>query len=80
MSLFCVVSLELKGGSRHEFPDMPKKDVDQMLRHISSEMSSLSLVNVHGACLTLPLRVVQTIAIDGEVTWRYLGSSSIPKP
>ena len=76
---FCVVSIELKGGTRHEFPDMPRDDVNKMLAFIRSDTSSLALVNIHGACLTMPMRVVSVIAVNGEISWRYLGSSSTPK-
>lgn len=57
---------------------MSREDVERMIRFISASTSSLSLVNVHGACLTLPFRVVQYIAVDGEILWKYLGSVSTP--
>lgn len=79
-SEYCQVTVKLKGGSQHEFPDMSENEVTKVLRFLGSDVTTLSMVNIHGACLTMPMRVVQSIVVNGRVLWTFLDSSSNPNP
>lgn len=66
----CVVGIATKTGSRYEFPDMSKSEVFKILGPQLFGANDLILVNISGACITIPIRIIDSIAIDGEVTWR----------
>lgn len=66
----CVVGIETKTGSRYTFPDMSRDDLFKVLGPQLLGAGTLTLVNISGACLTVPLRIISAIAIDDEVAWR----------
>lgn len=66
----CTVGIETKTGARYSFPDMSRDEVFKVLGPQLLGASNLTLVNISGACLTLPMRIISAIAIDDEVTWR----------
>lgn len=71
----CVVGILTKTGSHYEFPDIDKGEIHKVLSSQVYSAGNLTLVNISGACLTLPIRIIDTIAIDGEVTWRAPSST-----
>jgi len=74
----CTVGIETKTGGRYSFPDMERSEVFKVLGPQLLRANDMVLVNVSGACLTLPTRIIRIIAIDDEVTWRATQEDSTP--
>ncbi len=71
----CTVGIHTKTGGRYEFPEMDKIEVFKVLGPQLYGTDDLVLTNLSGATLTIPVRSIDSIAIDGEVSWR---ASSTP--
>lgn len=74
----CTVGIATKTGSRYDFPDMSKPEIFKVIGPQLFRSENMVLVNISGACLTIPVRIIDSIAIDGEVTWRSGESPSTP--
>jgi hypothetical protein len=57
-------------GARYVFPDMPRAELEQALLVGTWDEGQLTLVNVSGACLAMPNRIVKTLSFDGKERWR----------
>jgi hypothetical protein len=68
----CVdVEVRTHEGAVYIFPDMPFSTLETVLNHSSWQQSGvLILVNVSGALLSLPSRIVHTLSWDGEEKYR----------
>lgn len=64
------VKITTELGAVYEFPDMIAQILEPL---IASEnlcgFPQISLVNASSACLVLPVRIIKTIEVDGEVKW-----------
>ena len=74
----CVVTLVTKTGARHVFPDMDKNQIFRLLGAQLYSASGLTLVNISGTCLVIATRIIETIELDGEVSWRAPEQSPVP--
>jgi hypothetical protein len=61
-----------KEGDVYVFPCMLQSEAQQWIDNASSfsYQTQLTLVNVSGACLVLPTRVIATISIGGVEVWK----------
>lgn len=63
-----IVETHLK--ARYVFPDMPRQMLNNVIQYSGWERTGqFVLVNVSGAVLTMPARLVKTVSYDGEVKW-----------
>lgn len=72
----CVVGIASKTGARYEFPEMDRAEIFKILGGQLYTMRELTLTNLSGAVLKISVQDIDSIAIDGEVSWRT--SSSTP--
>jgi hypothetical protein len=64
------VEVTTREGAVYAFPDMPHSTLETVLQHSNWVANGvLILVNVSGALLSLPARVVDTISWDGKVQY-----------
>jgi hypothetical protein len=64
------VIVETHLGARYVFPDMPRTMLDNVIQLSGWERTGqFVLVNVSSAVLTMPARLVKSVAYDGEVKW-----------
>jgi hypothetical protein len=66
----CVVTIITKTGAKHVFPDMDKNQIFRLLGTQLYSAGDLTLVNVSGTCLVIATRIIETIELDGEVSWK----------
>lgn len=63
-----VVTIETTLGAAYQFPDMPRSMMQTIIEKSGwAEHGNLVMVNVSGAVINIPSRVVKTISFDGEV-------------
>lgn len=67
-----LVDIEVRTheGAVYIFPDMPFSTLETVLNSPWQTNGVLILVNVSGALLSLPARVVHTLSWDGEEKYR----------
>lgn len=70
------VTIETTLGAIYEFPDMPRAELDRLLKDNIAFQGDLTLSNVSRAVLLLPTRIIKTLAINGEVKWRGIAPVS----
>lgn len=71
-SMVSTVTITTREGSSYKFPDVLRKYVLRALPETGrtpAESHALLLLNLSGAVLSLPLRIVATVAIEEEVLW-----------
>jgi hypothetical protein len=74
------VILETLLGARYVFPDMPRTALTpNFINAAATASGKVVLVNVSGAMLTLPSRIVGTIFFDGEVKWSNAEVRELPE-
>ncbi len=65
-----VVTVKTKEGSEYCFPDVPRSMLKNILANRGWNCTGqVALVNISGACLVMPARIVATLSYDGEVKW-----------
>jgi hypothetical protein len=65
-----TVTIKTKQGSDYSFPDVPRATLQTMIEQRGwNEAGSVLIVNVSGALLSMPARIVDTLSYDGEVRW-----------
>jgi hypothetical protein len=65
-----VVTITTKQGSEYRFPDVPRDMLKNLLANQGwNAAGSVLIVNVSGAVVSLPARIVATVSWDGEVKW-----------
>jgi hypothetical protein len=65
-----VVTVKTKQGSEYSFPDVPRSMIETVIKNQGwGSAGSVVVVNISGACLTMPARIVDTLCFDGEVKW-----------
>lgn len=64
-----VVTIKTTQGSEYVFPDVPRSMLKTIAEHGWKAAGSVLMVNVSGAVLSLPARIVETVSYDGEVKW-----------
>lgn len=65
------VTVETSLGAKYVFPDMPRTTLDNVIQLKGWKYENpFILVNVSGACLSVPMRIVATVSYDGEVKWK----------
>lgn len=72
MADLVTLGLETRLEAKYTFPDMPRGELTRLLASDFSDAAktgSLTLVNVSGAALVIPFRIVKKILIDGEERW-----------
>ena len=73
------VTLETLLSARYVFPDMPRSALTEGLLKAHIATGKVTLVNVSGAVLTLPSRIVRSISFDGEVKWVNAAVRELPE-
>lgn len=64
------VTIKTTQGSEYVFPDVPRSMLKTIIeQHGWQAAGSVLMVNVSGAVMSLPARIVQTVSYDGEVKW-----------
>jgi len=66
----CVVHIRTKTEAEYVFPDIDKDSVHRVISLQVYSATSLTLTNISGACLVVPIRIIDTIAVDGEILWK----------
>jgi hypothetical protein len=65
-----TVTVKTKQGSEYSFPDVPRATLQTMINQSGWNVAgSVLIVNVSGAVLSMPARIVDTLSYDGEVKW-----------
>jgi hypothetical protein len=65
-----TVTIKTRQGSEYCFPDVPRATLATMINQRGWDASgSVLIVNLSGACLSVPLRIVDTLSYDGAVKW-----------
>jgi hypothetical protein len=65
-----VVTIKTLQGSEYVFPDVPRSMLKTIIeQHGWQTAGSVLMVNVSGAVMSLPSRIVATVSYDGEVKW-----------
>ena len=66
MDELIVVTVETREGALYVFPDVPRSTMTTAVERIDwARLEVFVLVNVSGAVLSLPSRIVNTISYDG---------------
>ncbi len=74
-----VVEVETHLGSVYMFPDVPAATLETVLTHSAWEqIDNVVLVNVSGASLAVPLRVVRVVRVNGTERLRRPGPETTP--
>jgi hypothetical protein len=62
------VYMETLEGATYAFPDMDNEILEKVLNNEGTwrALGSLSLVNVSGACMVIPTRIIKTIALTPD--------------
>jgi hypothetical protein len=69
---FVDVVVVTREGAKYAFPDMTLEDLKRVLPEsgrIPEGMPALMMVNVSVSVLTIPLRIVKYIEVNGEKLW-----------
>lgn len=67
-----LVTVEVRSqlGAVYSFPDMDSSTLAPLLDGMRNPSSTqLTLVNVSGAALCIPVRIVAAVLVDGEERW-----------
>lgn len=69
-----AVQVTTKGGDTYSFPGMDTAELRAVLPEGKREppatsQPALTMVNASYAVLSIPFRIIKTIAVDGEVWW-----------
>lgn len=64
-----TVVVETLEGDLYRFPSMPSDMIKTAARSKSPSVTSLTLVNVSGATLVLPWRIVRRLVVGEEEVW-----------
>lgn len=67
------VVVTTREGSVYVLPDMDKHALKSILprdNRMPSDMPALAMCNVSFAVLTLPFRIVDHVAVDGDILWK----------
>lgn len=66
-----TVTITTELDAVYTLPDMFVGSVESLTNSENLHgFAQISLVNVSGACLIMPSRIIKTIAVNGEVVWR----------
>lgn len=65
-------------GDVYQFPGVLREEAHRMFgtRPNLSSSPSFVLVNVSGACLTVPTRIIDTVHVEGEELWKRMFSNA----
>jgi hypothetical protein len=64
-----LIKIETHLGSIYQLPDYLGKVWVPSGSGIGSSESTFVLVNISGAALTVPFRIIKTIKVDGKLLW-----------
>lgn len=67
--MFRVCTIETRLGAVYQFPDIDDKIEIPRGAGLNKALTNLTLVNISGACLVLPWRIIKSIKLDEEVVW-----------
>lgn len=70
MADLVAVEIETTLGALYVFPDMPRSVLEASFRSGKWDEGQLTLVNVSGAALVMPNRIVKELRYEGQVHWR----------
>ena len=69
----CTVSIRTTLGDEYTFPAMDRQALGKVLPQGSNKMPAntptLAMVNASMSVLSVPLRIIETIYVDGETWW-----------
>ena len=65
-----TITIETFLGATYVFPDMSRAEIDRLLKDNIAFHGDLTLSNVGRAVLLLPIRIIKTLSVEGEVKWR----------
>jgi hypothetical protein len=68
------VRIETTLGAHYSFPDMQRAMLEFLLKEDLGLDGNLVLTNVSQAVLVVPVRIIKTLSINGEVKWRGIDS------
>lgn len=70
------VSIETTLGALYVFPDMNRRTLEQMIDDEEIFLhGDLTLANISRAVLVIPIRIIKTLSIAGEIKWKGVGMS-----
>ena len=67
-----TVGIETKLGAHYSFPDMDRKELERLVIRDSDNnilLDSVMLTNVSRALITVPVRIIKKITIEGDDWW-----------
>lgn len=67
--ILCCASFETTLGETYSFPDMDSGELDKLANYFPEGHSSITLSNVSGACLVIPVRIIKAFYVDGVERW-----------
>lgn len=62
-------TIETRLGAVYVFPDMATEVDVPVGSGLNSSETNLTMINVSGACLVLPWRIIKQIKMDEQVIW-----------
>lgn len=70
-SKLAELTLRTSLGAEYKFPDADEDELKNLIKglQLGTHLSQLTLTNVSGACLVLPIRIVASVSINGEEKW-----------
>jgi hypothetical protein len=67
-----VVTIVTRLGETYRFPDMTREAIERAIDEDWSLTGSLTLTNISHACLVIPIRIIDSVLINGEKKWSGL--------
>jgi len=73
-STLASIEVTTRNGDVYSFPAMDREEVRKVLPAGKNEppptsQSTLAMVNASFAVLSVPFRIIKTIAVDGDIWW-----------